>query len=110
MADPRPPKQGPFGEYLFPDATEAMKVDFMVRYETKATMDEVIAFYRKHYEGKKYLVINEEEDKTTGRTFVIAANSRFEGGNFSVITVMDDPEARRKKKRVIPRWILVMGR
>ncbi len=107
MALPPKPVFGTFGAAVFPGAELTFTADAMVRYDTSASVEEIAAYFRRVYEGKRFVIFNEKDDKNVGPCFVVAAGPGYTEADFSAILVMNDPEALRKKKRIVKRQILV---
>jgi len=97
------PKKGPYGEPIYPEAEEEMRVASLVRYRVKAELEDVGRFYEEHFAGVNG-VFGMWADGKEGRTFSLGIGPRCTDYGFTALVVMVDHRTRKKRRP----WIHIL--
>ena len=99
---------GPFGEPVFPDATEDQRFDAMIQYRVEAEFDQVAYFYRQCYRDEKWMLVVDGRDDDGTPNLSVAPTKKLPDIGFRVLMVL--PDKNRKKKRKQHTLVMVMSR
>lgn len=110
MADKKPRfRRGPFGEAIFPGAEPDLTMETMVRYRTKAEVDEVGRFFEAVYGDERPHMQMEMTEENGEPMFALGVGPKYKGeARIGAIVVMLDPATRKKRRKM--RHILVTSR